>query len=129
MAKILVVDDVKGVSQSLDRVLSRAGHDIETCKDGQEAMDTFSKNTYDLVLTDILMPERDGLELAKFIRDYDDEQKSKTPILAITGGGSLVSSDEAQKAISMYTNNILIKPFDSTMIKAAISECLPANLR
>jgi|GEM_PF-4765924 len=124
MAKLMVVDDIEGVSRSIQKVLTKAGHNVCVCNNGDEAIKCFSNESFDLIISDILMPQKDGLELAKFIRNHSDPQKNKTSILAMTGGGTLVTKEMAKEAIVEYADLVLSKPFDSNTIISAVNQCL-----
>lgn len=120
----MVVDDIEGVSKSIEKVLTKLGHEVCVCGNGNEAIKCFADKSFDLVISDILMPEKDGLEFAKFIRNHTDPTKNKTPILAMTGGGTLVTKEMAKEAIAEYADLILSKPFDSQILISSVDQCL-----
>lgn len=124
MSKILVADDMKGITKAIERILNEEGHEVVICQDGQKAIDAIDKDNFDLVITDILMPEKDGLEVAKYIRTKLSQNKRNVPILAVTGGGSLVSSEMAIEASKLHTDAILIKPFDSQSFIEMVNKLL-----
>lgn len=124
MARILVADDMKGIIKAVERILLSEGHDVTTCSDGQEAIDKIEKDSFDLVITDILMPEKDGMEVAKHIRTKLPKDRQSTPILAVTGGGTLMTSEMAIEAAKMHANELLLKPFDSHSFKEVITKLL-----
>lgn len=127
MAKILVADDMKGITNAVTRVLTSDGHEVDICENGVEAIIKLKENRYDLVITDILMPEKDGLEVAKYIRKELPEDRRNTPILAITGGGTLVSSEMAIEAARLHTDAVLQKPFDIQTFRNAVNNFLSGN--
>lgn len=124
MAHVLLADDVKGILKAVERILIKDGHTVDCCTDGEVAMKMAFKNKYDLVITDILMPEKDGLELSKYIRTELPDDKKDVPIVAITGGGSLISSEIVIETAKIYTNAILQKPFDSEGFRKVVSQFL-----
>jgi DNA-binding response OmpR family regulator len=126
MAKILVVDDKREISKVLDRILTAREHDIDLCHDGVEAKEMYDAHDYDLVVTDILMPEKDGLEFAKHIRKSEENTDKHTSILAITGGGTVVTSEMAHEGAKLYADQILLKPFNSESFIAAVDSLIKA---
>ncbi len=86
MANILVVDDMDDVRESIVAVLQPAGHSMTQAKDGREAITRLGQHNYDLVITDIMMPEQDGTEVIMHL-----EGLSPRPlVLAISGGAPTV---------------------------------------
>ena len=80
MTKVLVVDDEPAVREAVVRVLRIEGFDVDSAADGREAMRTLVSTRPDAVLLDVLMPELDGLEVCRRMRDTGD----RTPILMLT---------------------------------------------
>jgi len=87
MAKLLVIDDDENMRGFLSDILSMAGHTVSTAVDGQEGLAKFLLTKYDLVVTDIVMPNKEGIEVIRDLRHHNPEIK----IIAISGG--LNSSD------------------------------------
>ena len=108
MKKVLVVDDLKPVRQSIEAVLTRKGFAVQTADGHRQAIDTLGKADFDLVLTDILMPENDGLDLIDWIKAH----KPDTRIVAMSGGGSLASPQEALSLAGDMVQATIRKPFD-----------------
>lgn len=121
MSRVLVADDMSAITKAITRVLHTDGHDVDVCDNGVQAICKLKDHHYDLVITDILMPEKDGLEVAKYIRTELPEDRRETPILAITGGGTLVTSEMAIEAANLLSNAILQKPFDIKTFRNTIS--------
>jgi CheY-like chemotaxis protein len=88
MASILIIDDEPEVLRVLKKVLEGAGHSVTEAADGKTALRWFAGRPTDLVVTDIYMPEMDGLEFLMRLREAFPE----TPVVAISGGGHLVTS-------------------------------------
>ena len=108
MARILIIDDEEQVLHLLQETLTRAGHEITSAQDGVEGLKAFKKQPTDLVITDILMPEKDGLDTIREMVALDP----KVRIIAISGGGRTGVLDflpVAQVFGAMYT---LTKPFE-----------------
>jgi signal transduction histidine kinase len=89
-------------------ILHKWDINCEVAYNGKEALSLFEKNTYDLVLTDIQMPEMGGVELASRIRQTTDQEKAKIPILAITAN---VTKEDHVYYLGNGINEIALKPF------------------
>ena len=118
MAKILLIEDMKGVRDSLEMILSMAGHDVEQAENGTQGLEKIGGGSYDLVVTDILMPETDGTEVILQAK----QKNSKIPILAISAGGNGVSADQALIIASQKADAILEKPFSKEEFLQKIDE-------
>ncbi|MEN9757449.1 MAG: hypothetical protein RL755_1636 [Pseudomonadota bacterium] len=81
MATILVIDDELQINWLLNKMLLRDGHQVHTAKDGIEGINTFNQFKPDLVITDIVMPKKDGIEVIKELL----ESHPMLPIIAISG--------------------------------------------
>ena len=114
MAKILVVDDDETDRVGLSSILEQAGHTVVLAHDGDEALNTFLAERVDLVVTDMVMPGRDGLGLIGAIRGVDPG----TAIIAISGKspGQL----EASKVFG--ASKVLTKPIDRVEFLSAVAE-------
>ncbi len=106
--KLLIVDDAEMNLLVTGMILKKQGIDFDTANTGSEALTLFEKNHYDMVLTDIQMPDMDGLELTRRIRNSKDQQRSNTPVLAVTGQ---ISQEAHQDYLTAGMNDYLIKPY------------------
>ncbi|HEY7369637.1 MAG TPA: response regulator, partial [Thermoanaerobaculia bacterium] len=79
MSRVLVADDDSGLRRVVRDAFERAGHEVEIAADGEEALERFREGSFDLVVTDLAMPGRTGLELTEEIRKV-----SRVPILILT---------------------------------------------
>jgi CheY-like chemotaxis protein len=120
MNRILVVDDEEGVRQWLDKVLEQAGYAVVTAADGAEALRLCREQPADLVIIDLFMPEKEGLETIKELRQMRQDQK----VIAISGGGRLVEGDYLALARNLGATRTLSKPFSAEEILHAIAELL-----
>jgi CheY-like chemotaxis protein/nitrogen-specific signal transduction histidine kinase len=102
--RVLVVDDEPLLAMMLQCMLANDGHRVTSCTDGERALERFGREPYDLVLTDLSMPEMNGWEVARAVRARRPEQ----PIAFLTGWGQQL--DEAQLA-SLDVRYVLAKPF------------------
>jgi DNA-binding NtrC family response regulator len=111
--KILVIDDEAIVRVSCERVLTPEGYDVRVVSKGADALDILSRENFDLVLTDLKMPDMDGLEVLK-------EIKSRWPrinVIIITGYGTIST---AVQAIKLGAYEYLEKPFTPEDILRAV---------
>ncbi|HEX9912746.1 MAG TPA: response regulator [candidate division Zixibacteria bacterium] len=115
--KILLVDDEETIVSGLKKFLESRGHQVTSSLRGKEGLRLFKKDKFDLVLSDIAMPDMDGIELIKKIREQDQEIK----IIVITGHIMQVKENEAWKA---GADEFLIKPFKNEVLCLAISKLM-----
>jgi two-component system response regulator PilR (NtrC family) len=102
--RIMVVDDEENVCQMLADYLDNLGYQVVTANDGENALTKFRKGEFDLIISDLLMPSMNGLELLKRIRELDEE----VVFLMITGYPSIES---AVAAIKDGAYDYITKPF------------------
>ena len=100
MCTILVIDDEKIILELMEKILTEYGHDVETAECGKKGLQLFEKNRYDLVITDINMPDLNGFRVAQHIRKSD---RFNMPIVCVTG--------EMEIKQSGLFNFIIKKPF------------------
>ncbi len=82
MSSVLVIEDEKGISGLIKEALVRHGHCVETAEDGREGIRKFESGRFDLVITDVLMPEVDGLGVLRHIRSTP---RRRTPVIGMSG--------------------------------------------
>ena len=111
--KVLVVDDEEIVRRFLTLFLSRAGYHVETAQDGEAALELFQKHSWDLVMTDQIMPGMKGEEMAATMR----EQAPDLPIILMTGFAQEVAAPELFIAV-------LHKPFKQESLLACVNAAL-----
>ena len=120
MANILLVDDEPLVVETLSSAITSKGHTVVTAANGVEGMKKFSEGKFDLVITDIIMPEKEGIELIM-------EMKRHTPgvkIMAISGGGRTGNVEFLKMATRLGAVASLKKPIRLAEFYKALSECL-----
>jgi DNA-binding NtrC family response regulator len=120
--KILVVDDEAPLREILQRGLAQmGGFSVEVARNGHEAIDKIEKEIFDLVLTDLMMPEMDGMELLKLIKGTRPEM----PVIMMTAYGSI---DTAVEAMKTGANDYITKPVDLKDLLLRISKVHQENL-
>lgn len=107
MAKILLVDDEKPLREVLGAILSRENHAVITAPNGKEALRFLDAQTFDLTITDLIMPEKEGIETIMEIR----RSHPGTKIIAMTGGGQWNARDYLSAARKLGASRTLAKPF------------------
>jgi DNA-binding response OmpR family regulator len=122
VASILLVDDNNELRAVIARSLKLAGHDVFTAADGKAALAILPKVTYDIVLTDIVMPDMEGLELIRSIRKINPAAK----IVAMSGGGRGTAEDYLALAKKFGATATLEKPFQLDELNATIAKVLEA---
>jgi len=124
MHRILVIDDDEILNDMIVQLLSGAGFTAKGAHDGGRGLELMKQESFDLVITDIVMPEKEGLETIFAIR-----RMSKTiPIIAISGGGKVAPQQYLYMAGECGANMTFQKPFDNKTFLRAVHECLnPAS--
>ena len=120
MARILVIDDDATVRLSVRLALEDADHAVQAAADGREGTILFQKSPADLVISDIFMPEKEGLETIDEIKRL----RPQTKIIAISGGGRMDPGDYLTIAKSVGADRALMKPFDIQELVAVVDELL-----
>jgi len=115
--KIIVVDDEKRMCDSLSTLLVDDGYRVDTYQDSFEAAQAIRAGDYELVITDIKMPQVDGLELLSIVKEVDAD----VPVILMTGYASL---DSAVEAISKGAYDYLLKPVEFTHLQLAVNRAL-----
>lgn len=125
--KILLIDDDKLVLMTVKRLLKREGYRVVTALNGQTALRQMKEDGFSLIISDIKMPEMDGIETVKQIREYLVRcRKTPIPEVFITG---YAREDIYQKALELNAAGYIEKPFDVktlvTTVKTITGEILP----
>ena len=121
MAHILVIDDDEFFREVLAQMLKKEGHKVAVSHDGVHALDLLKRIQPDLIITDILMPNMDGVE---FIMELS-RQSDNTPLIAMSGGRRSITSEfNLESARLLGAKVTLTKPFDHTALSTALQEAL-----
>jgi DNA-binding response OmpR family regulator len=118
-ARILVVDDSRTNRNLLVRRLEQHGHHIDTADDGQQALDKMGRQSFDLVLLDVIMPNIDGYQVLAHMKAT--ESLRDIPVIMISAADEI---DSVVKGIELGAEDYLPKPFDPILLKARINACL-----
>jgi len=115
--RILVVDDEADIRESLEILLSAEGYTIDLAQNGGEGLRRAEAGNYDLILLDLMMPDRSGMEVLKEVRERDSE----TPIFMITAYGS---AEVAVSALKSGANDYFSKPWDNEKLLIEIERMI-----
>jgi len=117
---VLAVDDSPSIRRLVDYVLRQAGFDVVLAEDGQEALDYAQENTVDVVLTDINMPNLDGIGLIKELRALPNYKFVPLLVLTTESGTDTKMAGKAAGATGW-----IVKPFDPEQLVMMIGKVLP----
>ncbi len=123
MKRILVVDDEAQIRTMLTQMLEQEGYEVHAAENGEEGLTLVGRYAFDLVITDMIMPVKDGLKfIMELVRDYPDLK-----ILAISGGGAI----KAERYLTMagYLGKIatLEKPFKRDILLDLVNKQIAAE--
>lgn len=125
MARILLIDDDPQVRSVLEGFLNHDGHQVICADNGREAFRLLGSQRFDLVLTDIVMPEQDGFEVIITLT----LQPERPRIIAISGGSSRLSQQMLlSMAAKMRIERVLAKPISYQQLSAAVTEVLAITI-
>jgi DNA-binding response OmpR family regulator len=118
--KILLIDDDLVVRTAMVQFLADLGYQVVVADDGERGLRLFRSEKPDLVITDIIMPEKEGIQTIVEMR----REQPSTKIIAISGGGRIGNADFLKVARSMGANDVIAKPVDPDDFAARIKRCL-----
>lgn len=123
MPRILVIDDEEQIREVLRTVLERVGYDVAEAENGAQGIDIYANNEFDLVVTDIIMPEKGGIDtIMDLRRDYPE-----CKIIAISGGGMCGEVSYLDMAIGVGADRAIGKPFVLDEFLDAVKELTGAQ--
>ncbi len=120
MATILVIDDESNIRKLLAKILSKDGHEVAVAEDGKVGLEICQMFSFDLIITDIIMPEVEGLEVIQQLK----QSQPKVKIIAMSGGGHLSPQDYLEMAETLGAAATISKPFTKQEVVAAIDAVL-----
>ena len=115
--RIIIIDDEKRMCDSLTALLTGDGYEVEAFQSSPEAAEAINQKKVDLVISDIKMPELDGIELLRRVKEID----SDIPVILMTGYGSL---DTAIEAVASGAYDYLLKPVEFSYLELAVNRAL-----
>jgi CheY-like chemotaxis protein len=121
MARILVVDDEPEVREVLRLVLERDGHDVEEAETGRDALARLDVRPADLVLSDVMMPDMNGLDL---LREVTLRERGGVPFVLLT---SYADARAREAALFAGAHDYLLKPFDPAAVRTVVRGALAAR--
>ena len=116
MGKILIIDDEPYILLMLKKMIEKIGYEVELASNGREGMDIFRKNGVDMVITDIIMPDKEGLEIILEMKQAQPELK----IIAISGGGRISPESYLECAMHFGASRVFQKPFKQKELVSAV---------
>ena len=123
MAKILLIDDDEQVLKVMTSFLEREHHEISTAVDGKQGLMLLKNQPFDLVITDVIMPEQDGFEVLLWLKLNEQSHHPKT--IAISGGSAHLDQYELLSVCKvMSADKVLPKPVDFETLTHAVREVL-----
>lgn len=121
-ARILIIDDEVQIREMLEQMLTREGYEVVNAPDGKVGMKVCREQHIDLIITDIIMPEKDGIEMILELRHDFPNLK----VIAISGGGRLGPDGYLEMAKKLGAHKTFFKPFNRKEILDAVRELLEA---
>lgn len=121
--RVLVIEDEAALRQTIRRMLESAGHEVLEAENGRTGLEAFRKNSLDAVITDIIMPNKEGIETIRDIRALNPDIR----IVAISGGGRTKNLDFLRIAGKLGANATLAKPFQRQQLLASLEDGDPAE--
>jgi CheY-like chemotaxis protein len=120
MTRILVIDDEPYILLMLKKLLEKEGYEVDIAINGDEGIKMFSKYPADIIITDIVMPEKEGLETIREFKQINPDLK----IIAISGGGRIDSNEYLDSARLFGAARVFRKPFRQREMVDAVQELL-----
>ncbi len=119
--KVLVVDDNQDVRDLVVHILNADGFHVYSATDGENALAILNSNQVDLVLLDVMMPGKSGLEVLQEIRSGSNKKIREIPVMMITAKSS---TDDIDQALALGADSYVVKPFRGTTIREKVRSIL-----
>lgn len=116
MLRVLVVDDEAAIRKLVRQVLEQSGHHVDDFENGRLGIEALHAVRYDLVITDLVMPEMEGIELISIIK----RRWPHVPVIAMSGGGRVDDGDGLEIALELGAAVVLAKPFALDELRQAV---------
>lgn len=124
MPRILVIEDERQIREVLKQILEKSAYEVDLAEDGRRGLELYRKQAADLVITDIIMPNKDGLETIEELM----AQNPHLPIIAISGGTGTKAQFALDVAKMCGAIRVLAKPFSRKEILEAVTELLSDSM-
>ena len=132
MARLLIIDDERGIRNTLKEILADEGHEVEVAENGKQGLEMAQAKAYDLIFSDIKMPEMDGIELLATLKGQSDNvqctkedfEPIDAPVVMITGHGDV---ETAVQALKLGAYDFLLKPLDLNRILITTKNALESK--
>lgn len=132
MAKILIIDDERGIRNTLREILADEGYEVDVAENGKQGLEMVQAKAYDLIFTDIKMPEMDGMEVLKALKNGENDENGdqvdllngEVPIVMISGHGDV---ETAVQALKIGAYDFLLKPLDLNRILITTKNALESK--
>lgn len=116
-SKVLVVDDSEAIRQSVSYILEQSGYEVTTAEDGADGLKKLESGAFSLIITDVNMPNMDGIELTRQVRAQDEHKF--LPIIVLTTESQGAKMDEGKKA---GATGWIVKPFNAEKLLAVVKK-------
>ena len=120
MARILVIDDYEPFRASVKDLLEASGYDVAVAVDGEDGIQQFQLQPFDLVLCDVFMPKKEGMETIRDLRQLS----AGTPIISMTGRSDAFETDFLRMTRELGATGAITKPFKVDEFLAVVRRCL-----
>lgn len=122
MSEILIIDDDKGITDAISVILQSDGHVVSVAHTGEEGLNLCAIHAFDLIITDLIMPNKDGIDV---ILELTKAHPCGVPIIAISGDrGQFTDEFNLQSAAMIGASQTLKKPFSTAELRAAVQNTL-----
>ena len=120
MARILLIGDHELARFTMQVILESAGHDVVQAENGRDGIELHNTQSFELVITDMIMPDVEGVETIQAVLKQDPTQR----IIAVSGGGGAGRTDHLETASTVGAQSILRKPFSENDLLECVTSCL-----
>jgi len=122
-AKVLLIDDNDVFRKAISDTLEILNYEVTPLTDGRKVVQYLETSRYDIIITDIIMPDKDGFETINDIRRFDDN----IPIIAVTGDGAYEQNQNLMIAEKLGATDTIMKPFETSALVEKINQILQAG--
>lgn len=124
MARILLIEDDDAIRPLLEGNLTREGHTVTLARNGREGVERYQPGAFDLVITDLVMPEMEGIEVLRTLHGRDPALRA----IAMSGGGQFGAAETYLRLAALLgAGKVLAKPFTREQFLTAVNEALGAQ--